>query len=118
MSSHVGIHKAVCIGPAKISFIYAPRRCFAADYQLKEEDSMSETMMQEMTLEEVQMASGGNGRDTATGSFVSGNATACANTILFWGSTGAGIGSMSSGIIGFFAGAAFGGYLGIHACRY
>jgi hypothetical protein len=79
---------------------------------------MSETMMQEMTLEEVQMASGGNGRDTVTGSFVSGNAATCANAILFWGGTGAGIGAMNSGVVGLFAGAALGGYLGIHACRF
>lgn len=38
------------------------------------------------------------------------NGQACANTMLFWGGVGSGIGAIGSGVIGFFAGAAFGGY--------
>ena len=47
------------------------------------------------------------------------NATACANSILFWGSVGAGLGSIGGSVggvggafIGFSAGAALGGWFG------
>lgn len=72
---------------------------------------MNEFTIEEMSSDEIDMVSGGNARDTVSGSYVSGNATACANSMLYWGGAGSGIGSISSGVIGFFGGAAFGGYL-------
>jgi hypothetical protein len=71
---------------------------------------MSGMKMQELTSEELEGASGGNGQ-------------ACANAMLFWGGVGSGVGAIvggglggiGGGLLGFSAGAAVGGGL---AARY
>jgi hypothetical protein len=60
--------------------------------------------MQVLNKKEVFEVSGGG--DTAA------QGTACANTMLFWGSVGSGLGSIGGGVLGFFGGAALGGWFG------
>jgi hypothetical protein len=64
---------------------------------------------------------GGSSGGYSTGSSSSGSssstmspaqAQSCAQTIMFWGGVGSGLGAISSGFIGFFGGAAIGGYYG------
>ncbi|WP_152571020.1 hypothetical protein [Massilia sp. LC238] len=62
--------------------------------------------MQILNNAEIDMVSGGVDNKTPA------QATACANTILFWGGVGSGLGSVAGGFIGFFGGAALGGWFG------
>lgn len=67
--------------------------------------------MQTLNDFEISAVSGG---DNSTMGPYDGNVksgTPCANSMLFWGGVGSGIGSLFGGAIGFFGGAAGGGWL-------
>lgn len=71
--------------------------------------------MKTLNIDETRSVAGGEvgatgmGNDTAYAG-VYPNGTQCANSMLFWGGVGSGIGAINSGFIGFFAGAALGGF--------